>query len=86
MFKLHNLLPTYKYNKTFLFSVPGDGGSQIDAKLDKPSVVHYLCDKKTNDYYNIWLNLELLVPYVIDCLVSSKLYLVIFSLIIYLYL
>lgn len=54
-----------------LFLVPGDGGSRIDAKLNKSTVVHYLCDKKTNDYSNIWLNLELLVPYVIDCLVSK---------------
>ncbi|XP_050529312.1 phospholipase A2 group XV-like isoform X2 [Daktulosphaira vitifoliae] len=51
--------------------IPGDGGSQIDAKLDKASVVHYICDKKTNDYSNIWLNLELLVPYVIDCLIDN---------------
>ncbi|XP_022160151.1 group XV phospholipase A2-like isoform X1 [Myzus persicae] len=51
--------------------VPGDGGSRIDAKLNKPSVVHYLCDKKTSDYSNIWLNLELLVPYVIDCLIDN---------------
>lgn len=51
--------------------VPGDGGSRIDAKLDKPSVVHYLCDKKTSDYSNIWLNLELLMPYVIDCLIDN---------------
>lgn len=51
--------------------VPGDGGSQMEAKLDKPSVVHYLCDKKTNDYYNIWLNLELLVPLIIDCWIDN---------------
>ncbi|CAG7835506.1 unnamed protein product, partial [Allacma fusca] len=51
--------------------VPGDGGSQMDAKLNKPAVVHYLCDKTTNDYFNIWLNLELLVPLVIDCWVDN---------------
>jgi len=63
----------------FSFLVPGDGGSRIDAKLNKPSVVHYVCDKKTNDYSNIWLNLELLVPLVIGCLVSKIMYLVVFS-------
>ncbi|CAB3373511.1 Hypothetical predicted protein [Cloeon dipterum] len=51
--------------------VPGDGGSQIDAKLNKTEVVHYLCEKKTNDFFNTWLNLELLVPVVIDCLVDN---------------
>lgn len=50
--------------------MPGDGGSQVDAKLDKPEVVHYICNKKTDDYFNTWLNLELLVPVAIDCLVS----------------
>lgn len=63
----------------YLFSVPGDGGSRIDAKLNKPDVVHYLCDKKTNDYSNIWLNLELLVPYVIDCLVRITFNLILFN-------
>lgn len=55
----------------FPILVPGDGGSQIDAKLDKPSVVHYICQKKTDDYFNVWLNLELLVPLVIDCWIDN---------------
>lgn len=49
------------------FSVPGDGGSQVDAKLSKPSTVHYFCDKTTKDWFNLWLNLELLAPLIIDC-------------------
>lgn len=51
--------------------VPGDGGSQFEAKLDKPEVVHYFCDKKTDTYFDLWLNLELLVPYVMDCWVDN---------------
>lgn len=51
--------------------IPGDGGSQLDAKLSKSQVVHYVCEKNTNDYFNIWLNLELLVPIVIDCWVDN---------------
>ncbi|KAE9548698.1 hypothetical protein FO519_008096 [Halicephalobus sp. NKZ332] len=48
--------------------VPGDGGSHFDANLTgKPSVVHYLCDKYTKDYFDLWLNLELFIPLVIDC-------------------
>lgn len=66
-----------KINVLLLFTVPGDGGSQIEAKLNKPEVVHYVCDKKTDKYDNIWLNLELLVPVVIDCLVSIKYYYII---------
>ncbi|XP_055933165.1 phospholipase A2 group XV-like isoform X1 [Argiope bruennichi] len=51
--------------------VPGDGGSQMEAKLDKPETVHYFCNKKTDTFFNLWLNLELLVPYVVDCWVDN---------------
>lgn len=51
--------------------VPGDGGSQLEAKLNKTEVVHYICAKTSSDYFNIWLNLELLVPYVIDCWIDN---------------
>lgn len=51
--------------------IPGDGGSQLDAKLSKTQVVHYVCEKTTNDFFNLWLNLELLVPVVIDCWVDN---------------
>ncbi|XP_045458033.1 phospholipase A2 group XV-like [Melitaea cinxia] len=51
--------------------IPGDGGSQLEAKLNKTNVVHYICEKTTDKYYNIWLNLELLVPFVIDCWVDN---------------
>ncbi|RWS28691.1 group XV phospholipase A2-like protein [Leptotrombidium deliense] len=53
--------------RTPIILVPGDGGSQIEAKLDKPEVVHYFCDRKTDAFFNLWLNLALLVPFVIDC-------------------
>ena len=51
--------------------IPGDGGSQVEAKLNKSSVVHYICEKTTADYFNIWLNMELLVPIVIDCWIDN---------------
>ncbi|XP_047497835.1 phospholipase A2 group XV-like [Penaeus chinensis] len=51
--------------------IPGDGGSQIEAKLDKPEVIHYICSKKTEGWFDLWLNMELLVPYVIDCWVDN---------------
>ncbi|KAK9294345.1 hypothetical protein QLX08_011015 [Tetragonisca angustula] len=51
--------------------VPGDGGSQVEAKLNKTSVVHYLCEKVSTEYFNIWLNLELLVPVIIDCWIDN---------------
>ncbi|MEQ2218196.1 hypothetical protein XENOCAPTIV_030918 [Xenoophorus captivus] len=54
-----------------LVAVPGDLGNQLEAKLDKPSVVHYICYKKTENFFTLWLNLELLVPYAIDCWIDN---------------
>ncbi|XP_076245161.1 lysosomal phospholipase A and acyltransferase [Calliopsis andreniformis] len=51
--------------------VPGDGGSQVEAKLNKTTAIHYLCEKVSNGYFNIWLNLELLVPIIIDCWIDN---------------
>lgn len=51
--------------------IPGDGGSQIEAKINKSTVVHYICEKVSNDYFNLWLNMELLVPVVIDCFIDN---------------
>ncbi|XP_014259587.1 group XV phospholipase A2 [Cimex lectularius] len=51
--------------------VPGDGGSQLEAKLNKTSTVHYICQKTTPDYFSLWLNIELLVPVVIDCFIDN---------------
>ncbi|KAI4504245.1 hypothetical protein M0802_000716 [Mischocyttarus mexicanus] len=57
--------------KSPVILIPGDGGSQVEAKLNKTSVVHYLCEKVSNEYFNIWLNLELLVPVIIDCWIDN---------------
>ncbi|XP_023023539.2 lysosomal phospholipase A and acyltransferase [Leptinotarsa decemlineata] len=51
--------------------IPGDGGNQIEAKLNKTQVPHYICEKTTSDFFNIWLNMELLVPLVIDCWIDN---------------
>lgn len=46
----------------------------MDARWNKPSTVHIICDKKS-DWYNVWLNLELLAPLIIDCWIDNvKLY------------
>ncbi|XP_067651149.1 lysosomal phospholipase A and acyltransferase-like isoform X2 [Haliotis asinina] len=51
--------------------VPGDGGSQFLAKLNKTTGPHEFCRQKTAEYFNLWLNLEELAPYVIDCFVDN---------------
>ncbi|XP_059401973.1 phospholipase A2 group XV-like isoform X1 [Carassius carassius] len=51
--------------------IPGDLGNQLEVKLDKPSVVHFFCCKKTKDYVPVWLNLESLLPGFIDCWIDN---------------
>uniref|UniRef100_A0A182TIV3 Phosphatidylcholine-sterol acyltransferase n=1 Tax=Anopheles melas TaxID=34690 RepID=A0A182TIV3_9DIPT len=51
--------------------VPGDGGSQMDAIIDKPNKVSILCQKHTTTFFNLWLNKELLLPLVIDCWIDN---------------
>ncbi|XP_062552058.1 phospholipase A2 group XV-like [Armigeres subalbatus] len=51
--------------------VPGDGGSQMDAILNKKDAVHFYCQKSSSTYFNLWLNKELLVPFVIDCWIDN---------------
>jgi len=46
--------------------VPGDGSNQLEAKLDKATSPHFYCSTKA-DWFRLWLNLEILVPGVIDC-------------------
>uniref|UniRef100_A0A336K1X7 Centrosomal protein of 97 kDa n=1 Tax=Culicoides sonorensis TaxID=179676 RepID=A0A336K1X7_CULSO len=50
--------------------IPGDGGSQLDARLNKTSVPHFFCTKNA-DWFNLWLNMELLIPEVIDCFIDN---------------
>lgn len=57
-----------KFNDTSpVVLVPGWLGNQLEAKLDKPSVIHWLCYRKTDDYFIIWLNLNVFFPVGIDC-------------------
>ena len=51
--------------------VPGTGGSQLQAKLNKPSVPHWYCSKKTDDYYTLWLRKSSLIPGAIDCFADN---------------
>lgn len=50
--------------------IPGDGGSQLEARLNKTYRVHYICAEQS-DWYDIWLNLHLMGPLLIDCLYDN---------------
>ncbi|VDN03691.1 unnamed protein product, partial [Thelazia callipaeda] len=51
---------------------PGDGGSQLKAKLTgKPEVVHFWCARRTDNYFDLWLNLKLFLPAAIGCWIDN---------------
>ncbi|KAG9509956.1 Group XV phospholipase A2 [Fragariocoptes setiger] len=51
--------------------IPGDGGSRLEARLNKSQVLHHYCGKKSDDWFDLWLNLSLLVPFALDCWVDN---------------
>ena len=55
----------------YIFPVPGDGGSQFVAQLNKTESVHFYCSKKSSTWFSLWLNIELMVPLVLDCFVDN---------------
>ncbi|KAK6726066.1 hypothetical protein RB195_004405 [Necator americanus] len=57
---------------TAMFCVPGVAGSQLEANLTgKPDVVHPLCLRRTHKFFDLWLNLEKLLPIAIECLAHN---------------
>ncbi|CAG2203406.1 LYPLA3 [Mytilus edulis] len=50
--------------------VPGDGGSQIEAKLNK-TTANPFCYRHTEGYYNLWVNQEELFPHTITCFTDN---------------
>ncbi|XP_056648144.1 phospholipase A2 group XV-like [Diorhabda sublineata] len=71
LFFLLLLFEQIKTNLNPVILIPGDGGSQLEARLNKTQRIHYFCDLSTADFFNIWLNLELLMPLVIDCWIDN---------------
>lgn len=51
--------------------IPGYGGNQLHARLNKTSAPHYFCQLKTSDFFELWLNLQEITPYVIDCFIDN---------------
>ena len=50
--------------------VPGYGGNQIYAKLNKSSSSHRFCKKQTSGFFELWLNF-MYVAFNIDCMVEN---------------
>ncbi|CAF0721102.1 unnamed protein product [Brachionus calyciflorus] len=51
--------------------VPGYGGNQLHARLNKTDAPHYFCQLKTSGFFELWLNLQEITPYVIDCFIDN---------------
>lgn len=55
-------------------SVPGTGGSQLEAKLNKPSTLHWYCHRTSSSFFTLWLQKTSLLPLAIDCWVDNMRY------------
>lgn len=51
--------------------VPGCMGNRLEAKLDKPNVVNWLCYRKTEDFFTIWLDFNMFLPLGVDCWIDN---------------
>ncbi|KAG5839775.1 hypothetical protein ANANG_G00208540 [Anguilla anguilla] len=51
--------------------VPGNLGNRLEAKIDKPALVHWLCYKKTEDYFPLWIDLNMFMPIGLDCWIDN---------------
>jgi len=59
------LLPLADASLSPIVIVPGDGSNQIEAKLNKPSSLHWYCSK-TSDWFRLWLSTSQLLA-ATDC-------------------
>ncbi|XP_075796675.1 phosphatidylcholine-sterol acyltransferase isoform X2 [Pelodiscus sinensis] len=51
--------------------VPGCLGNQLEAKLDKPDVVNWMCHRRTEDYFTLWINLQMFLPLGVACWIDN---------------
>ncbi|XP_053304549.1 phosphatidylcholine-sterol acyltransferase [Spea bombifrons] len=51
--------------------VPGCFGNQLEAKVDKEDVVNWMCYRKTDDYFTVWLNMNMFLPLGVDCWIDN---------------
>ncbi len=65
-----NFKINYENNISKVILVPGYGGNQIYAKLNKSTAANRLCKKKTNEFFKLWLNV-FDVTFNIDCMVEN---------------
>lgn len=55
---------------SIIFSVPGDGGNQLRASLNLSEASHIYCTKHSQEF-TLWLDLEELLPFFIECFTEN---------------
>lgn len=67
-----NAKPSIPNNSTPpLIIVPGNLGNRLEAKIDKPTLVHWLCYKKTSHWFPLWIDLNMFMPIGVDCWIDN---------------
>ncbi|KAM7396229.1 hypothetical protein PAMP_019286 [Pampus punctatissimus] len=54
-----------------LIIVPGNLGNRLEAKVDKPNLVHWMCYKKTKHWFPLWIDLNMFMPVGVDCWIDN---------------
>ena len=54
------------YPKCCMSLVPGDGGSQLQARINKTHVPHFWCERESS-WFDLWLSVESLLPKAVEC-------------------
>lgn len=60
-----------KYVYDDLCLVPGNLGNRLEAKIDKPTLVHWFCYKKTENWFPLWIDLNMFMPIGVDCWIDN---------------
>ncbi|KAJ8012930.1 hypothetical protein DPEC_G00048000 [Dallia pectoralis] len=65
------LKPLVKNQKPPVLIVPGSAGNQLEAKIDKSSRVHWMSYKKSDDFFTLWIDLNMFMPIGFQCWVDN---------------
>lgn len=55
---------------SIILLVPGFGGTRMEARLNKALIPNIFCFKNS-DWFTIWVNMEILIPFLVDCWVEN---------------
>ncbi|CAJ0965240.1 unnamed protein product [Ranitomeya imitator] len=63
---------TQDQHRTMMVStIPGCFGNQLEAKVSKDEVVNWMCSRRSEHYFTVWLNLNMFLPLGVDCWIDN---------------